>query len=227
MVAQPLSATKAGGLDDALPDFVEIPAGPFVMGADPARDPLAFDNERWSPAAGEGTVDVPAFYIARHEVTVAQFAAFAARHDLDSPIRRRSPAPPTHPVTFVSWPDALAYCRWLEDDARSAHRRRRRVCSALVRDGWRVSLPTEAEWEKAARGTGSTPLSVGQRAAACTGELREHGHDAGRAIRVSRVSVWAVRHERQRVGVDAAARINRTRTTRPTTAKTSTPTRSG
>ena len=32
------------------PDFVEIPAGPFTMGADRARDPLAFDNERWSPA---------------------------------------------------------------------------------------------------------------------------------------------------------------------------------
>ena len=51
-------------LDCQLPDFVEIPAGPFTMGADPARDPRAFDNEKWSPAAGEGTVDLPAFYIA-------------------------------------------------------------------------------------------------------------------------------------------------------------------
>ena len=32
-----------------------------------ARDPQAFDNERWSPADGEGTVDVPTFFIARHE----------------------------------------------------------------------------------------------------------------------------------------------------------------
>ena len=82
------------------------------MGADPARDPQAFDNERWSPAAGEGTVDVPAFYIARHEVTVGQFAAFA--RDTTWTVDPRALAgPPTHPVTFVSWPDALAYCRWL------------------------------------------------------------------------------------------------------------------
>src|SRR5688572_33189329 len=73
----------AGGLaqspsaDPRAPGFVEIPAGPFTMGADRASDPLAFDNEKWSPSAGEGTVDLPAFFIASHEVTVAEFARFA------------------------------------------------------------------------------------------------------------------------------------------------------
>jgi formylglycine-generating enzyme required for sulfatase activity len=136
---------------DALPEFVEIPGGPFVMGADPGRDAAAFENERWSPSEGEGTMFVATFYIARHEVTVAQFAAFA-RDSAWSVDERALKAPATHPVTFVSWPDALAYCRWLEKALQSGSPAPARV-KDLLREGWRVTLPTEAEWEKAARGT--------------------------------------------------------------------------
>ena len=46
---------------EPLPASSRFPAGPFVMGADRARDPQAFDNERWSATRGEGTVDVPTF----------------------------------------------------------------------------------------------------------------------------------------------------------------------
>ena len=62
--------------DDDLLGFVEIPAGPFLMGSDPAIDPLAFENERWTPEQSQETVDIPSFYISRYEVTVAQFNAF-------------------------------------------------------------------------------------------------------------------------------------------------------
>ena len=58
--------------------FVEVPAGSFTMGSDKATDPLAFDNERWSSSQPRGSVDLPAFYIGRYEVTVAQFQAFVA-----------------------------------------------------------------------------------------------------------------------------------------------------
>lgn len=136
--------------EDGGPDFVEIPAGPFIMGADRSRDPMAFDNERWSAAHPEGTVDLPAFLIGRTEVTVASFAAFvqATRRSVDA---RATSAPSNHPVAYVSWTEAVAYCRWLESQLKGSAATPPRVARAL-RDGWRVTLPTEAEWEKAARG---------------------------------------------------------------------------
>jgi formylglycine-generating enzyme required for sulfatase activity len=120
------------------------------MGADRSRDALAFDNERWSPTQGEGSVDLPAFLIARREVTVAEFSRFvqATRRSVDA---RATSGPPDHPVAYVSWPDALAYCRWLEAQLTASSSTPPPIAQAL-RDGWRVTLPTEAEWEKAARG---------------------------------------------------------------------------
>jgi formylglycine-generating enzyme required for sulfatase activity len=148
-----LAASLAGDTRETAntSDFVEVPGGDFIMGADPQRDPDAFDNERWSPAAGEGRVFVPAFFIGRHEVTVADFATFVRerRWNVD---QRALAGPPTHPVTFVSWPDALAYCRWLEAALRSAGSTPAAIKESLA-NGWRVTLPNEAEWEKAARGT--------------------------------------------------------------------------
>ena len=136
--------------DDPLLGFVEVPAGPFTMGSDPAVDPQAFENERWSADRARGTLDLPAFLIGRYEVTVAQFRAFAdaARATVDTAALR---GPPDHPVASVSWPDALAYCRWLEATLRGWP-----GAPPLLRErleaGWRVTLPSEAQWEKAARG---------------------------------------------------------------------------
>ena len=137
--------------NEELLGFVEIPAGPFLMGSDVAIDTLAFENERWADTRALGTVDLPAFYIGRYEVTVAQFKAFveATGFRVDDQALR---GPPNHPVVAVSWPDALAYCRWLETTLREWPQTPPRL-RRLLRDGWRVSLPSEAEWEKAARGT--------------------------------------------------------------------------
>jgi formylglycine-generating enzyme required for sulfatase activity len=137
--------------DDELLGFVEIPSGPFVIGSDPQKDRLAFDNERWTAATPQGSVDLPAFYIGRYEVTVAEFGAFVAAtaHPVDDQtLRGRA----NHPVAAVTWPDALAYCRWLEATLRE-WAQTPATLARLLRDGWRVTLPSEAEWEKAARGT--------------------------------------------------------------------------
>jgi|TARA_B100000315_G_scaffold186180_1_gene175465 formylglycine-generating enzyme required for sulfatase activity len=136
---------------DAMLGFVEVPAGPFLMGSDPAVDRQAFETERWSTDAAQGTIDLPTFYIGRYEVTVAQFGAFVAatqRRVGEQALQ----GPPDHPVGAVSWPDALAYCRWLETALRESPQTPMTL-RRLLSDGWRVGLPSEAEWEKAARGT--------------------------------------------------------------------------
>ena len=130
--------------------FVEIPAGPFLMGSDPALDSLAYDNEHWLETGGQATVELPSFYIGRYEVTVAQFRAF-----VEATGHRADPAAVTgvadHPVTTVSWTDALSYARWLEGELMESPETPAEL-ARLLGEGWRVTVPTEAEWEKAARG---------------------------------------------------------------------------
>jgi formylglycine-generating enzyme required for sulfatase activity len=136
---------------DALLGFVEIPAGPFTMGSDPTVDNQAFANERWSAQSYQGRVELPAFYIGRYEVTVAQFAAFAAASGYRvEPLALQSP--PDYPVAHVTWTDALAYGGWLTDQLRQWPQTPADLKQRLSA-GWQITLPSEAQWEKAARGS--------------------------------------------------------------------------
>lgn len=117
------------------PGMVYVPAGPFIMGSDEDTDMEKPRRE----------VFVDAFFIDRHEVTNAQYLKFvrATRHTPPTPTEEPpilehnlwvgSSVPKEFldlPVVNVTWEDAAAYAAWV---------------------GKR--LPTEAEWEKAARGT--------------------------------------------------------------------------
>ena len=105
------------------PSMVLVPAGEFTMGS-PTGDP----DER--PAH---QVYLDAFSIDRYEVTVGQYASFlqeAGGHTPSDWATMNQLAHQKRPVANVDWADAAAYCKW-------AGKR----------------LPTEAEWEKAARGT--------------------------------------------------------------------------
>jgi formylglycine-generating enzyme required for sulfatase activity len=130
--------------DDAMLGFIEVPAGPFLMGS----DYQPFSDEQ---PAHEWTL--PLFYVARYPVTVAQFRAFVDTSGFAPANPAWSMAEASQPVTSVSWNEALAYCAWLDGQLRSAGG----LPVALARlfesgDAWRVMLPSEAEWEKAARG---------------------------------------------------------------------------
>ena len=137
--------------DDPLLGFVEVPAGPFLSGSDPARDPMAYDNEVWAGGVSPMTLELGAYYIGRFEVTVAQFRAFALASGYGASEESLS-GPLDHPVSGVSWVDALAYCRWLEATLKAWMGTPPELRDRLA-EGWRITLPGEAEWEKAARGT--------------------------------------------------------------------------
>jgi len=134
--------------DEPLLGFVEIPEGPFLMGSDPKKDKGAVEHEQ-----PQHEVRLARFYIARYPVTVAQFRAFveAGGRKLEDPHSLRRIA--NHPVVWVTWNEAQAYCDWLSERLRAWEGTPEPLAGLLRNEEWRVTLPSEAEWEKAARGT--------------------------------------------------------------------------
>ncbi len=129
--------------DKNLPALAYVQGGSFQMGSN--------DNDDEKPIH---TVNVNSFYMGKYEVTNAEFAAFLnakgnqeeggrnwAHVDSDFGIKESNgiftvkKGMEKHPVTQVSWYGAKAYCKWLSETTGQTYR-----------------LPTEAEWEYAARG---------------------------------------------------------------------------
>jgi formylglycine-generating enzyme len=109
------------------PELVTIPGAWFLMGSESGQD-----NER--PVH---TVWVDTFLLAKRQVTNAEYALFLNDTGSAQPACWTDPDfnHPQQPVVAVSWFDAAYYCEWLSD-----------ACGNLYR------LPSEAEWEYAARG---------------------------------------------------------------------------
>ncbi len=140
-------------------DLQHVPAGEFLMGGDPTKDSRADLDEQ-----PQHKVYLDEYFIGKYPVTVAQFAAFTKATSYQTTAEKKGSGrgwtgsqcdeiqgaswqfphgPGTdveqkadHPVTQVSWEDAAAFCAWASEAA-----------------GRKLRLPTEAEWEKAARGT--------------------------------------------------------------------------
>ncbi len=129
-------------LQNVNPELVRVPAGEFVMG----NDSGAKDTKPAHP------VTLSEFEISRREVSNRAYKQFvnATNHPAPNPQlsgwqgANYPAARVDDPVVGISWEDATAFCHWLTQQT-----------------GARYRLPTEAEWEKAARTVGNAYQSVG------------------------------------------------------------------
>ncbi len=125
------------------PDMIDIPAGPFIMGDD--------ETGRWAKHA----LDLPAYQISKYPITNRDYLIYVEKEGVAVSsttgweLARVGQKPPgdklDHPVVGLSWDEAVAYCHWLQRETGRLYR-----------------LPTEAEWEKAARGPSTLPMVAGQ-----------------------------------------------------------------
>jgi serine/threonine protein kinase/formylglycine-generating enzyme required for sulfatase activity len=140
------------------PGFVHIPSGPVRLGGDPrAIEPLPSHEET-----------VESFFIQRHELTNADWNEFLADPEIAArmeasedpiyiPRERSGPMPPENlggpsaPVMGISWTDVRDFLEW------------RNGVAELRDEPWVYDLPSEVEWEKAARGADGRSFPWGSR----------------------------------------------------------------
>ena len=129
------------------------------MGSDPAQDQGADDDEK-----PQHRLVLPEFYIGKYPVTNEQYALFVEQTKGAAPGHWQGGKIPTgkekHPVVYVSWHEARAFCEWVGKATGEVFR-----------------LPSEAEWEKAARGVDGRVYPWGNEAP--TGELCNFNNNIG------------------------------------------------
>jgi formylglycine-generating enzyme required for sulfatase activity len=136
---------------DLMFGFIHIPAGEFIMGND-----LSIDEQP------QHTVDIPEYWIQKYPVTAQQFHIFLREsgYEPDDPKSKRGIL--NHPITYVTWHDALEYCNWLNEKllpiandiilGNLLSEDQKRFWLGLHNKTLKISIPNEPEWEKAARG---------------------------------------------------------------------------
>jgi formylglycine-generating enzyme required for sulfatase activity/WD40 repeat protein len=118
-------------------EFVQVPAGEFLMGRD-----MKDDNQASGQETPQHKVNQDEYWIGKYPVTNKQYQVFVNAVGYKQPEHWKNngipPGKEDHPVVCVSWEDAVAFCKW-----------------ASKVSGRQVRLPSESEWEKAARGIDS------------------------------------------------------------------------
>jgi formylglycine-generating enzyme required for sulfatase activity len=137
--AAALDATGSLSRASFEPETVYVPGGSSVIGSDGGDGVYEYETPR-------SVMTLPAYRIARYPITNAQYLEFARRTRAAVPSevgwllasvgQEPPPGKGEHPVVGLSWDEAVGYCRWLSEVTKRPYR-----------------LPSEAEWEAAARGT--------------------------------------------------------------------------
>jgi formylglycine-generating enzyme required for sulfatase activity len=156
--------------DNGLPDIVwcEVPAGPFTMGTREEDIPALLEDlggqrawYEWEVPQHEYEIEQP-YAISRYPVTNVQYAAFVQagsyaerrywtesgwswreEENITGPEEYGTPYNlPNHPVVGIGWYEAIAFCHWLTEELRQRD---------ALSDTQEITLPTEPQWEKAAR----------------------------------------------------------------------------
>jgi formylglycine-generating enzyme required for sulfatase activity len=145
--AAPVARIAAAGLKECedCPEMAMIPAGSFTMGS---------NSGHWSEVPAHPVTITRPFALGKYEVTTGQWQA-CVQAGACAPIDEMDQGNPRAPMRGVSWDDALSYVTWLSELTGKPYR-----------------LPTEAEWEYAARAGTDTAFwwgeEIGQGHAACT-----------------------------------------------------------
>lgn len=143
-------------------EFCWIPAGLFLKSI-VTRNPEAEEEL--------ALLDFPVPYefgMARYPITVAQFREFLDSSGYELEGRNRLEGRPNEPVVWVTWDEARDFCAWVQERWRK---------KGWLEKGWEVRLPSETEWEKAARGglvVPSSPLITGIKGRPQSAKLREN-----------------------------------------------------
>lgn len=167
--------------------FVDIPAGSFFMGAckfrpdqshpqDACPSGAAADPDAYADETPQHRVTLRAFQMGQTPVTLRQFRPFAESHNNgrllgERFLRDNAGQGGMTPVVHVSWEDAQAFVAWLNQTRPPG-------------DAGHYRLPTEAEWEYAARGGTSTPYYFGAAAGHQLGLFAWYDKNAGNRQRV-------------------------------------------
>ena len=148
--------------------FMRVPAGEFLMGSDPGKDEFAREDEQ-----PQHSVFLDEFWMGKYPVTNRQYAVYVKAEAVARSHHwakgKNLTGGEDHPVVNVTWHAARDFCRWASD-----------ACGQTIR------LPSEAEWEKAARGTNGRVYPWGRREP--DAELCNYDRNVGYTTRVGRYS---------------------------------------